>query len=297
MFKLRRAFQALSRDRDNVSHAFFREVDFWATQMANPSICDINERVSSAPDSLNQCPPALIKVVDDMRATGVRPRILDVGAGPFSLMHYFQRTGRAAVVAIDVLAREYGEILRHSKFQHATEPEFGTGEFLDVQRAGDQFDIVYISNALDHTASPALTWLNALKMTRVDGIIGHAHFVREATAETEDQLHRFDLYPDANQLWLDDLRGHCFSLTMDLPLRLIHQNIYMFDGRRPAFEQLFVKTGDDFQTAEFLAHVVEDLRRAFQERNRWAFRLEHFVNTNAGLGTARTAYRVDPDKA
>ena len=81
------------------------------------------------------------------------------------------------------------------------------------------------------------------------------------------------------------------------PLRLIDSQTYLVNEHMPAFNQLFIKTGDDVQTAEFPAHVLQDLRRAFQRRTRWAIRLEQFVNLKAGLGTPQTPYTVDPDKA
>jgi len=293
----RSEFLALAQDNENVLHSLFREVEFWTGQILDPQICNVYERVSNEPESINQCSPTLIKIVDSIRARGQTPRILDVGSGPFSLMYYFKRTGKAEPVAVDILAREYCDMLERFKFCDIVMPRFGTGEFLDVQLAGEQFDIVYIGNALDHTSSPALSWLNALKLTKVDGIIGHGHFVREASAQKQDQLHQFDLYPEEDQLWIDDLKGHCFSLTKELPLRLIDSQTYLVNEHMPAFNQLFIKTADDVQNAEFLGHVLEDLRRAFQRRTRWAFRLEQFINVKAGLGTLETPYVMDPDKA
>ncbi len=293
---LQSELEALVEDSNNVLHALYREVEFWSSQIRDPKICNIYERVSKDPQSVNGCSNVLISLVDDLIATGIRPRILDLGAGPFSTMYYFHRSNKADVVAADILAREYCELLRRSKFDEILMPEFITGESLDQQRQGERFDLVYVGNALDHTSSPALSWLNALKMTKVGGIIGHAHFVREGTAQKQDQLHQFDLYPQGDQLWIDDLKGHRFSLTEGLPLRLKHQDEYLVNSHMPAFTQLFVKTGDDFQTAEFLAHVLEDLRRAFQRRSRWAFRLEHFINSKAGLGTIEAPYTLDPNK-
>ena len=187
-------------------------------------------------------------------------------------------------------------MLQRFEFRDALMPEFGTGEFLDVQRPGEQFDIVYIGNALDHTSSPALSWLNAFKLTKVGGTIGHTHFVREATAQKQDQLHQFDLYPEGDEFWIDDLNGHRFSLTRGLPLHLTHRDSYLVNSM-PAFMQLFVKTSDESPTPEFLAQVIEDLRRAFQHRSQWAFRLEHFINTKADIGTPAVPYTLDPDKA
>src|SRR5262245_25600736 len=192
----RSEFLALAQNNENVLHSLFREVEFWTGQILDPQICNVYERVSNEPESINQCSPTLINVVESIRARGETPRILDVGSGPFSLMYYFKRTGKAEPVAVDILAREYCDMLARFKFGDIVMPRFGTGEFLDVQLAGEQFDIVYIGNALDHTSSPALSWLNALKLTKVNGIIGHGHFVREASAQKQDQLHQFDLYPE-----------------------------------------------------------------------------------------------------
>jgi SAM-dependent methyltransferase len=294
---LRSGLEALVQDNNNVLHALYRELEFWTGQVSDPKICNVYERISNDPDSISGCSPELIKIVDKLLAEGIRPRILDLGAGPFSLMYYFKRTNKADAVAVDILAREYREMLNRFKFHDIVMPEFGTGEFLDVQQHGEKFDIVYIGNALDHTSSPALSWLNAIRMTKIGGVIGHAHFVREGSAQKQDQLHQFDLYPEEDQLWLDDLKGHRFSLTRGLPLRLIHRDEYLVNSDMPAFAQLFVKTGEDFETPEFLGHVIEDLRRALQRRSQWAFRLEHFVNTTAGLGTASVPYSLDPDKA
>ena len=99
-------------------------------------------------------------------------------------------------------------------------PAICTAEFLDDLPRFGEFDIVWISNALDHTSAPVLAWLNLFRATRVGGVMAHAHFLREGTHAKGDQLHKFDLFPENGQLCLEDLAGGIrVSLTEHLPLQ------------------------------------------------------------------------------
>src|SRR5262249_6479906 len=133
-------FQSMVQDGNNLLHNLYREVEFWTGQIREPNHCNIYERISKDPDSINECSPIMIKIVDDLIATGVRPKILDIGSGPFSTMYYFKRSDKADVHAVDILAREYRDLLCKFGFGDVLMPEFATGENLDLFHGGEQFD-------------------------------------------------------------------------------------------------------------------------------------------------------------
>lgn len=111
-------------------------------------------------------------------------------------------------MGIDALADEYHEFYKRFALEPPIPLKSGSGETLGPEPTGGPFDFCFVQNALDHTACPALTWLNLFSLTKVGGFLGHCHAIDEATHEKQDQLHQYNLRPEGSgRLVMDDLHG------------------------------------------------------------------------------------------
>ncbi|MGH2809028.1 MAG: hypothetical protein ACRDKT_17325 [Actinomycetota bacterium] len=80
--------------------------------------------------------------------------ILDVGAGPLTILGKCHPTKRLSITAIDPLAAEYDRILSDAGIAPPVRTVYGMGEILTEQFGPDTFDIAYAQNALDHSFDP-----------------------------------------------------------------------------------------------------------------------------------------------
>ena len=203
------------------------------------------------------------------------PRIADFGCGPFSNLSYLYRNKLANLVGIDILAKEYTDLYSMLNIEHPIPLIPYAGENLNPSKVGGQCDITFVQNALDHTSSPALTWINLYKLTRTGGFLAHCHAVNEATHEKQDQLHQFDLRPsEENSLIIDNLLGNVFSLTDGLDLTLHYSHRWIVRDDYEYFVQIYRKTGEQI-SAKLLENALEELRQAYVKRSQWACSLEN----------------------
>jgi len=290
----------LATDRRNLSFNYDRELLYWRNEIAARNE-HILERCSTSPESRNQCPWLVEDAVRRAaQALGRKPRVLELGAGPFSSLVFLVRHDLAEVVATDALAEEFARLLADATISYPVTPVCVLGEFLDQLYPSESFDITFVSNALDHCLCPAVAWYNMLKLTRVGGFVIHCHAVREGTHQKQEDLHQFDLWPENNGLMISDLAGHEFSLTEGLPLECEHLEVIPADGPDgwPWFAQSFTKTAALAASASFLEHCLRDLLRAFQSRNAWALYLERRINASAHLASQPGhPYSIPPESA
>lgn len=93
-------------------------------------------------------------------------RVLEIGAGPFSVVDYW---GRGELHALDPLATRYAE-KGFGEFQDsAVRRSAGVGEKLP--HADGYFDLILIRNALDHTDDPLAVLREARRALRIDGAL------------------------------------------------------------------------------------------------------------------------------
>ncbi|MEQ8768463.1 MAG: hypothetical protein RL885_31450 [Planctomycetota bacterium] len=297
--ELESAIDELATDKENLSFNLYRELMYWNNELERGDNPYILERLD--PESLGRpaCPGFLIRLVEEQtQALGRQPYVLDFGAGPFSTLGYLHHKQLARVLPVDALAEEFRALLARHDIEWPLTPRLAIGELLMDQGEPETFDIVNVTNALDHTQAPALTWLNLFHLTRTGGYLIHKHSEREASHENFDQLHQFDLFPKETSLWIEDSKGHAFSLTDGLPLTCVYHKLGELDGR-PWFWAVYRKDAADVDSAAFLAEVLLQTRRAFERRSRWAFRLEHFINTALDLRHrfGGLPYEVSPNRA
>jgi len=129
-----------------------------------------------------------------------RARILDVGAGPFTIIGKRWPGRQVFIKAIDPLAVVYsGQLARHG-IMPPVWTEMGEGERLAGEYERDSFDLAYSRNALDHSHDP----VTAIRgMLHVAPIVLLSHAVREATTQQHQGLHQWDFFVEEHRFLVE----------------------------------------------------------------------------------------------
>jgi len=118
--------------------------------------------------------------------------ILDVGAGPASMVGCRFQGRSLDVVAVDPLANTYNLLLEDAGLAPPIRTAAVEGEKLVEHFGRDRFDIAYSRNALDHTVDPVVVIEQMLAVTRSGGYLVLQHGLREAISESYVQLHQWN---------------------------------------------------------------------------------------------------------
>jgi len=135
-------------------------------------------------------------LLDDFIARHLPPdqphiRILDVGSGPVSSLGFPRSPdGRPIeLTAADALGRSYGELLHRYGVEPSAWPIPVAVEELSTQFDDGVFDLVFCSNALDHSVNPLLGIRQMLRVVRPGCYVILTHEQNVAEAEGYAGLH------------------------------------------------------------------------------------------------------------
>lgn len=122
-------------------------------------------------------------------------RILDVGAGPHSVIGLTGAPAWVEITAVDPLADEYARIMA----KHGVTPRVpntkGSAEDIASMFAADSFDLVYSRNALDHSFDPAAALEAMTKVCKPGGHIYLEGSINEGVNENYHGLHFWNFMP------------------------------------------------------------------------------------------------------
>lgn len=139
-------------------------------------------------------------------------KVLDIGAGPISFIgtksDAFQNI---EVVAIDPLADFYDQLLKDHHIVPHVKTTTGQLETLGTT-FGEEFDIVWSCNSLDHSYDPLMGIFGILSVLKTGGLAFIVFHPREATYGSFQGLHQWDLYVDGRNHFMLERR----SLKLDL---------------------------------------------------------------------------------
>ena len=125
-------------------------------------------------------------------------KVLDVGSGVVSILNGLLT--KEQLLTIDPLADEYAKFFDYEKHD-IIKPVPVCGEELNCH---NMFDIVHMSNALDHSQDPLKVYANLVKAVKPGGYVIVQGFDREATAQNYQGMHQWDLYILGNILWAEN---------------------------------------------------------------------------------------------
>jgi len=142
--------------------------------------------------------PELHQDVADFIKSVPHETVLDVGSGVVSILN-----GLVNVRAVDPLGDLYRLIFDYER--HKVEPPMAfPAEELPFK---DDYDIVHISNALDHTQEPKKALESLLKAVKPGGYLIVQGFFNEATHENWQGFHQWDISFTENGMMLIKGKG------------------------------------------------------------------------------------------
>ena len=107
--------------------------------------------------------------------------MLDVGAGPLTILGKRWGQRRVEITAVDPLADRYAELFERFAVQPPVTPVLGQAERLSDVFAADSFDLAFARNCLDHGYAPLDSIRQMLRVVKRGGVV----LLHHATDEGE----------------------------------------------------------------------------------------------------------------
>lgn len=141
--------------------------------------------------------------------------ILDVGAGPITRLGKTAPGRKIRLVATDLLAIQYDQMLSDLKVEPLLRTIFADAEKLVAQFGPESFDIVHAQNTVDHMEHPLIAMQQMIDVTRPGGFVYLRHEENEGTRTGFYTLHQWDFYldDDTGDFMLRHAHGKQYNLT------------------------------------------------------------------------------------
>jgi SAM-dependent methyltransferase len=133
-------------------------------------------------------------------------QILDVGAGPLTILGKRHPTKTLAIVAIDVLAREYDALLAEFGIDPTVRTQYGDAEKLVESYGQNRFDFVHAVNCVDHMVDPLAAIEQMLLVVKPGCIVYLSHVENEANSQSYGGLHQWNLKCKHDDLIIESAR-------------------------------------------------------------------------------------------
>jgi SAM-dependent methyltransferase len=124
---------------------------------------------------------------------GTSIAVLDVGAGPCTVLGKVHEGRPLRITAVDPLAHAYSAMLERFHVSPPIRTLPGDGERLAELFASESFDLVYCRNALDHCYDPLLALTCMLEVVRRRGFVVLIHGIDEAETSRYRGLHQWNV--------------------------------------------------------------------------------------------------------
>ncbi|MBS1718441.1 MAG: hypothetical protein JSS72_11995 [Armatimonadetes bacterium] len=133
-------------------------------------------------------------------------KVLDVGAGPITIIGTYVPDRESTFAATDPLARQYAGLMAKFGVTAPVVTQFSFAEDLSTRFAPDEFDLVTSRNALDHSIEPVWGILEMLIVCKLGGYVYLNHFENEAEAEGYEGFHQWNFTARAGDfiIWNKD---------------------------------------------------------------------------------------------
>jgi len=165
------------------------EVEFWA-EVADGARAEYHENLRRR--ATGDCPfPSELKPFIPVSG---KMRVLDVGAGPQTVVGRSDGPKELEVVAIDPLASHYTEMLARNGIEPLVPTLYGEAEKVDEYGLG-LFDITFSRNALDHCYDPLAAIKAMLATIKPTGAVVFVGYVNEGVNENYNGLHQWNFMP------------------------------------------------------------------------------------------------------
>jgi SAM-dependent methyltransferase len=134
-------------------------------------------------------------------------RVLDVAAGPISVLGSQLAGQDLEIVAIDALADGFNKMLVEAAIQPPVTTQFCEAEKISERFPESSFDLALIRNALDHCYDPIAVINSVFKVLKPNGALVIEGFVNEAEFENYAGLHQWNIDYRGGQLTIFSKTG------------------------------------------------------------------------------------------
>lgn len=120
-------------------------------------------------------------------------KFIDIGSGPFSRCGCVTDNYNLSVDAVDPLAEIYNILKKNNNLENGITVKTGFVELLDRYFEEESYDIVHMSNSLDHSFNAVFGIYQLLNLCKVGGKVILRHAENEAERSEYGGLHQWNL--------------------------------------------------------------------------------------------------------
>lgn len=131
-------------------------------------------------------------------------KFIDVGSGPFSRCGRLTDLVDLEVEAVDPLGDVYEQLKEKYSLRNGINVKSGFVECLDKKYEANSFDMVHMSNSLDHCFDPIFGIYQLIRICKIGGKVILRHKENEAVTECYNGLHQWNLscHRAPGELWI-----------------------------------------------------------------------------------------------
>ena len=144
----------------------------------------------------------LTELLTDISGDSIK--ILDIGAGPITMVGYKLNNKVVELIPIDPLAKVYTRILTRKNIHPPVRTIVGNVEKLSKQFGENEFDLVYANNSIDHTANPVKALNEIHHVIKPNHYFYFSHFINEGEINKYYGLHQWNFYYKNDSLFLSN---------------------------------------------------------------------------------------------
>ncbi len=126
--------------------------------------------------------------------------ILDVGAGPLTILGKTDPAHTIEITPVDPLAEHYDRALADAGIEPIVRTLKGSGEDLVATFGSDRFDVAYARNSIDHSVNPLEIIRGMVEVVRPGGFVALRHYQEEAASTGWMQLHQWNFKVEDGEL-------------------------------------------------------------------------------------------------
>jgi SAM-dependent methyltransferase len=168
---------------------------------------------------------------------GATVRLLDVGAGPATVLGKVWPKRTVVITAVDPLADEYNRMLDTYHVNPPVRTKQGDGERLaDVVKL-NSFDLAFSINALDHGYDPLKAIEGMVRAVKPGGWVVLFHYLNEAEQEHYEGLHQWNFTAEDNKFIIWNEQRH-IVVEDHLPLAAEVRTEVLADGAKDSVKVL-----------------------------------------------------------
>ncbi|MBI5325174.1 MAG: methyltransferase domain-containing protein [Ignavibacteriae bacterium] len=163
---------------------------------------------------------------------GAVPKILDVGAGPVTMLGKKWNGKTIDITAIDPLAEKYNEILSKYNIIPPVRTQPGFAEKLTEQFEENYFDIVHAINSLDHSFNPVTAIEQMLKVVKKNSYVVLYHSTNEGKRHNYSGLHQWNFYEKEGEFHISNSKMNIniknkFESSAEVNSKIMEGGVYL----------------------------------------------------------------------